>query len=154
MALSSHIEANENIDPEVDFLVELNIPSQIDIVRLVVDLGTALMELRGYESADRDAIRLAIHETLINAVVYGTHTNPDARVSVKFYFKETCFYTDILDEGEGYDLEEIPDPTLPENLLRDGGRGIFLAKQLTDNFNVEKLPNHKFRVSFCRRKKA
>ncbi len=139
---------------EIDFLVELNIPSQLDIVRLVVDLGTALMELRGYDSTDCSAIRLAIHETLVNAVTYGRVENPEARVSVKFYFKGTCFHTDIFDEGPGYSLNDIPDPTLPENILKDGGRGIFLAQQLTENYTVEKLPERGFRVSFCRRKKT
>ena len=135
-----------------DFVVELNIPSDMDLVTLVVELGTALMELRQYSTDDREAIRFAIHETLVNAIRHGNREKSDARVGVKFYFKGPCFYTDIEDEGAGFDPENLPDPTDPENILKQNGRGIFLVQQLTENFKVERLPNRGMRVSFCRLK--
>jgi serine/threonine-protein kinase RsbW len=133
-----------------DFEVDLNIPSDLELIRMVVDLGASLMEIRGYSDDDRHSIRLAIHETLINAIRHGSINHPNARVSVHFSFKDQCFHTDIEDEGAGFDLKDLPDPTAPENLLKNSGRGIFMVRQLTENFTVERLPNHGVRVSFCR----
>ena len=70
-----------------DLLVELNIPSEIELVQMVSELGVALMELRGFEEHDIHAVKLAIHETLINAIKYGSIENPAARVRIKFYLK-------------------------------------------------------------------
>ncbi len=131
-------------------LVELNIPSEMELITMVVDLGTALMELQGYVDHDTSAVKLAIHETLINAIQYGNAGNPDARVKIKFYIKEGLFFTDIDDEGRGFDPEVLNDPTTPENLLKPGGRGIFLVKNLTENFKVTKLPGKGVRVTFSR----
>jgi serine/threonine-protein kinase RsbW len=136
-----------------DFSVELDVPSEMDIIPLVVDLGTAMMKLRGYGSGDRETIRLAIHETLVNAIKHGSSGKKNARIGIRFYFKESSFYTDIEDEGDGFNPEILADPTSPENLLKPGGRGIFLVRQLTENFNVTLLPNKGVRVTFSLVKK-
>ena len=47
-----------------------------------------------------------------------------------------CFR--IEDEGPGFDPDSIPDPTAPENLLKENGRGIFLMKSLSDELTFEK----------------
>ena len=135
-----------------EFGVELNIPSEMEMIRLVEDLGTALMELKNYSSKDRDMMRLAIHETLVNAIEHGNIETAQPRITVRFFFRGPCFYTVIDDEGTGFEMENLPDPTSSENLLKPSGRGIFLAQKLTENFTVTKLPNRGFRVEFCRLK--
>lgn len=134
-------------------LVELNIPSDMDLVSMVVDLGTSMIGLKGFSADDVSALRFAIHETLVNAILYGNKDQPDARVNIKFYLKGNCFYTDIDDEGPGFDPDQLSDPTTPENLLNVHGRGIFLVKNLTEGFKVQKLPDKGVRVTFCRLKR-
>ncbi len=135
------------------FLVELNIPSEMDLVNMVVDLGTSMIGLRGFSDDDVSAVRFAIHETLVNAIKYGNKGKTSARVNIKFYLKGDCFYTDIDDEGKGFDPDTLANPTDPENLLSDHGRGIFLVKSLTEDFSVRKLPDKGVRVTFCRLKR-
>jgi len=137
-----------------DFTVELNIPSQMDMISLAVNLSSAMMEFRGYDKKDQDIIRLAIHETLINAIKYGSKDNKNARINLRFYFKESGFYTDIEDEGKGFDLKKLDDPTASKNILKPDGRGIFLVKQMTEDFKVTALPGKGFRVTFSRLKKS
>ena len=50
--------------------------------------------------------------------------------------KDFCF--SISDEGSGFDYDNLPDPTAPENLLKENGRGIFLMKSLSDKIEYEK----------------
>jgi len=135
------------------FLVELNIPSDLDLVKMVVDLGTSLIDLKGFGSDDASALRFAIHETLVNAIEYGNKNIENARVNIKFYLKGDCFYTDIEDEGSGFDPDELADPTDPENLLKANGRGIFLVRSMTEDFKVQKKPDRGVRVTFCRLKR-
>ncbi|MBN1355212.1 ATP-binding protein [bacterium] len=129
-------------------------PSEMDIIPLVVDLGTAMMKLRGYPGRDRDTIRLAIHETLVNAIQHGGSTKPDSRIRIRFYFKRSSFYTDIEDEGAGFDPDSLADPTCPENLMKPGGRGIFLVRNLTENFKITCLPKRGVRVTFSLGRKS
>ncbi len=139
--------------PAENLLVELDIPSEMILIPMVVDLGISLMEIRGYLEQDLQAVKLAIHETLVNAIQYGNRGNPSARVHIKFYIKDDCFYTDIDDEGTGFEIDALSDPTQPENILKPSGRGIFLVRNLTEDFKVTKLPNKGVRVTFCRLKK-
>lgn len=44
----------------------------------------------------------------------------------------------VEDEGEGFDYENIPDPTLPDNIKKIAGRGLFLMKTLSDELEFEK----------------
>jgi serine/threonine-protein kinase RsbW len=134
-------------------LVELNIPSDMDLVDMVVDLGTSLIQLKGFGQDDIAAIRFAIHETLVNAIQYGNKGQTEARVTIRFYLKGDCFYTDIEDEGVGFDLENLADPTDPENLLKAEGRGVFLVRSMTEDFQVQKKPDKGVRVTFCRLKR-
>jgi len=133
-------------------LVELNIPSDMDLVELVVDLGTSMIGLKGFSEDDVSAVRFAIHETLVNAIQYGNKDVEDARVNIKFYLKGDCFYTDIEDEGTGFDPDTLENPTLPENLMKEDGRGIFLVRSMTEDFKVQKKPDNGVRVTFCRLK--
>ena len=43
----------------------------------------------------------------------------------------------VEDEGLGFDYNNLPDPTSPENLEKPGGRGIFLMKNLSDEVNFK-----------------
>ena len=47
--------------------------------------------------------------------------------------QQKCLAFKISDEGCGFDHESLPDPTSPENILKIGGRGVFLMKQLSDD---------------------
>ena len=151
MTQADRVKVQQNM--EETLLVELNIPSDMDLVSMVVDLGTSMIGLKGFSADDVSALRFAIHETLVNAILYGNKEKFDARVNIKFYLKGDCFYTDIEDEGSGFDPDALADPTAPENLLNDHGRGIFLVKNLTEDFKVSKLPEKGVRVTFCRLKR-
>jgi serine/threonine-protein kinase RsbW len=53
-------------------------------------------------------------------------------VEVKVGNHDELFCIQVKDEGNGFCFNELPDPTAPENLLKDSGRGVFLMKNLAD----------------------
>ncbi len=78
--------------------------------------------------------QIAISEALINAIVHGNQENPNKFVTIDIEFDNSEFTIKIKDEGKGFNMEEIPDPTKSDNLLKEHGRGIYIIKSLVDKF--------------------
>lgn len=77
-------------------------------------------------------ILIAVTESVNNAIVHGNKEDKFKKVEVSLELQEHDLLFTISDEGEGFNYEELPDPTAPENLLQPGGRGLFLIKNLAD----------------------
>lgn len=75
---------------------------------------------------------IALTEAVNNAINHGNKNNPDKKVIVSYKKNNSNVSFTVEDEGEGFDYENIPDPTAPENLEKINGRGIFLMTNLVD----------------------
>ncbi len=79
-------------------------------------------------------ILIALTEAVTNAIVHGNKEDGSKVVTVNIKGcedKKVVFQ--VIDQGTGFDHDSLPDPTAPENLLKLGGRGVFLIKQLADS---------------------
>jgi serine/threonine-protein kinase RsbW len=76
--------------------------------------------------------RVAVTEVLANAILYGNRRDPRKRVRIEVFLDAARVRVRVTDEGPGFDPGTVPDPTLPVNLERPGGRGIFLVRRLMD----------------------
>lgn len=77
-------------------------------------------------------ILVAVTEAVNNAIQHGNKSNPDKNIEVAFKKQDNKLHFIIKDEGEGFDYENIPDPTDPANIEKINGRGVFLMKNLAD----------------------
>ncbi len=84
-------------------------------------------------------ILLAATEAVNNAIIHGNKNDIKKEIELEFIVTDDFIKIIVTDEGEGFDLEKVPDPTLPENLLNEHGRGIFIMKHFVDEIKVEKL---------------
>jgi serine/threonine-protein kinase RsbW len=75
---------------------------------------------------------VAITEAVTNAIYHGNKSDPGKKVSVSCSHSPHSIVFTITDQGPGFDYYNLPDPTAPENLEKECGRGIFLMKHLTD----------------------
>jgi len=82
---------------------------------------------------------MAIRECTVNAVVHGNRYNLNKKVHLTITRTPERVVIKIADEGEGFELEQLPDPVAEENLLRHSGRGIFIIRAFTDDFHVRRL---------------
>lgn len=89
-----------------------------------------LGELRKADWDEKDifGIRLALEEALVNAIIHGNNLDKQKVVSVDCKMSADKVWIQIADEGSGFQPEEVPDPTAPENLERPCGRGIMLMR--------------------------
>jgi serine/threonine-protein kinase RsbW len=77
-------------------------------------------------------VDLAIRESVANAVKHGNKFDESKPVEVRLARVPTGFEITVRDFGEGFDIDEIPDPTDPANLLKANGRGILFMKAFMD----------------------
>jgi serine/threonine-protein kinase RsbW len=75
---------------------------------------------------------ISVIESVNNAIVHGNKSDSTKNVSLSLSFQENAIQFYVEDEGNGFDYNNLPDPTSPENLDNPGGRGIFLIKNLCD----------------------
>jgi len=87
----------------------------------------------------RGNIHVAVFEAIRNAMDFGNNKDEKKKVKVTVEGKDNEIVFTIKDEGTGFDFNNIPDPTAPENREKITGRGIFLMKNLADK--VEFLDN-------------
>jgi serine/threonine-protein kinase RsbW len=108
--------------------VELTIASELSEARRVQSEIEQALRSGRYSDHDIFAIRLAIEEALINAIKHGNQMDRAKTVRVAYYVSQDRFDVEIVDQGPGFDPEDVPDPTSPENLERPCGRGLLLMK--------------------------
>jgi len=80
-------------------------------------------------------ILISLTEAVNNAIHHGNNNDESKSVTVQLNKKTNVLAFSVTDEGGGFDYDSLPDPTAPENLLKIGGRGVFLMKQLSDDIN-------------------
>jgi len=104
-------------------------PATIADVQLLLDkLGA---ELKLSEDTYGN-ILVAATEAVNNAIKHGNQFDPEKTVRFTYGQHEDELVIEVKDQGQGFDMTNLPDPTDPENLLRDGGRGIYLIQCLSD----------------------
>ena len=77
-------------------------------------------------------ILIAVTEAVNNAINHGNRQNPEKKVHLDFMGEDNALKFVVTDEGEGFDHENLPDPTDPANLEKISGRGVFLMRNLAD----------------------
>ncbi len=84
---------------------------------------------------------LALSEASSNAIKHGNKSNPDKFIEIAIEITPELIDVKIKDEGKGFNPNEVPNPTEPENLLKESGRGLFIIKAFVDDFSYEFLPD-------------
>ncbi len=84
---------------------------------------------------------VAVTEAVNNAIIHGNQCDVQKVATLIVHVASTSITFVISDQGRGFDPDAVPDPRLPENLLREGGRGVFLIRQLADNVDYTVTPS-------------
>lgn len=117
------------------------IPSRIQELQRMERLAKTIGKRYGLSQDQIINLAIAMTETVSNAILHGNKEDPKKKVYITFWVKEDALYMDVQDEGEGFDLSKVEDPTLPENLMKERGRGIFILKNLVDEVSFSFSPH-------------
>lgn len=85
-------------------------------------------------------VLLAVTEATTNAIIHANKLDANKRVTIDVEVIDSKMIVKVKDEGEGFEPAEIPDPTEPENLLKDHGRGIYLMRVYMDDLEYKRTP--------------
>jgi serine/threonine-protein kinase RsbW len=118
--------------------VERLLDSTLESVDTAEAVAMGVASQAGFSEDDRNAIGMAVRECMVNAVVHGNQYNARKKVQLSIAATGERLTVKITDEGAGFDLDSLPDPLAPENLLNQSGRGIFLIRAFMDEFSVER----------------
>ena len=124
--------------------VRLQIPSLFDMVDLVQVLSDRMGQLAAFDEDAVHWVGVAVRESVINAIKHGNREHPDKTVIVEFAFTPldapTELVVKVIDQGEGFEAEEVADPLAPENILKSSGRGIFFMRSFMDDVQLNRGP--------------
>jgi len=118
---------------------KLQIASRMEGITEVEGLINELCEEFGVEETHYGEILIAMTEAVNNAVVHGNKLDASKMVDLEVRTEGQVLEFRISDQGPGFDFDNIPDPTAPENLEKPNGRGVFLMRQLADSCEFEEL---------------
>lgn len=82
-------------------------------------------------------ILIAVTEAVNNAINHGNGNDTSKNVKIEVQESDKKIKFSVCDEGRGFDFNNLPDPTAPENLEKESGRGIFLMTSLADSVAFE-----------------
>jgi len=108
--------------------------SEIKNVSHVEELVSEAVSAGGICEENYGKILIALTEAVNNAILHGNGQDPEKKVSVSYETTQDnqMLFFNIKDQGCGFNPNDIPDPTDPDNLEKPNGRGVFLMKNLAD----------------------
>ncbi len=109
-------------------------PTSIADVESLIDTTCADLALNEDQYGN---ILIAVTEAVNNAIIHGNQMNAGLMVYVGVLNNEEWVCFSVKDQGKGFSPDDVPDPTAPENLLKENGRGIFLMRNLSDEVTYE-----------------
>lgn len=112
--------------------ISIQVPSIIENIRIIESFIDNAKEKYHLDDDMYGNIMIAVTEAVNNAIKHGNAGDRSKNVFLSLNLKDSLLKFVIKDEGRGFDYQNLPDPTEPENLQKIGGRGIFLMKHLSD----------------------
>lgn len=82
-------------------------------------------------------LMLLLSEAVSNAIEHGNELDPNKTAEIVVEITEDEVVAMVKDEGKGFQPSEQENPLTEENLLKDGGRGVFLLKELSDEMEYQ-----------------
>ena len=136
---SQHLNNNKITElAEPKFFLEIeSTPNNLITVEEFVNYFS--VEL-GLDQEKINGLLLAVTEATTNAIIHGNKNNKLKMVRIAVYVEGNDISIVIKDEGKGFDPSIIPDPTDPENLLKDSGRGLYLMRVYMDGLSYNQTP--------------
>ncbi|MFB3815455.1 MAG: ATP-binding protein [Terriglobales bacterium] len=119
--------------------LDMDFPATPAAITPVVDTVLAVVRDQGCAKGKEFEVETAVREALANAIRHGCGSDPTKQVRCCVACDELHGMLIIVrDPGPGFDVRNLPDPTMAENLYSEHGRGIFLINQLMDEVKIER----------------
>jgi serine/threonine-protein kinase RsbW len=117
--------------------IKIVIPSITENIRIIESFIDNAKEKFQLDDDIYGNIMIAVTESVNNAIMHGNKSDKSKSVTLSLSLNQNTINFTIMDEGKGFDFQNLPDPTSPENIDKPSGRGIFLMKHLSDEVSFK-----------------
>ncbi len=111
----------------------LNIPSSVDQIEKVDEFVESFAISLGFDHDALADIGICVTELVMNAIVHAHKEQADIPVKIQIESKKDGLRVAVRDFGPGFETDSLPDPTSPENIFEDHGRGILIVRAMMDD---------------------
>lgn len=94
----------------------------------------------GLDEERMNGLLLSVTEATTNAIIHGNKSDKSKHVFINVTANEHTLTIVVRDQGTGFNPSEVPDPTHPDNLLKDSGRGLYLMRVYMDELHYNNTP--------------
>ncbi len=117
--------------------IRIEVPALTENIRMIESFIDNAREQFQLDDDIYGNIMIAVTEAVNNAIKHGSNNDTSKNVLLTLTLEESTIKFRIEDQGQGFNYQDLPDPTSPENLEKPGGRGIFLMKHLSDEVDFK-----------------
>jgi serine/threonine-protein kinase RsbW len=117
--------------------VNIVIPSSPEFIGPIISFFHTLFKNKGIEDLVVSNVVTSVIEAIANAITHGNKTDVTKKIAIAIHVDQHTLNIEIQDEGNGFDVANLPNPLAPENLLKPSGRGIFLIKSFMDRVEFD-----------------
>jgi serine/threonine-protein kinase RsbW len=117
--------------------ISIQVPSLMENIRMIESFIDNAKERFHLDDDIYGNIMIAVTEAVNNAIKHGNASDKSKNVHLSLSLDDSMIKFVIKDEGQGFNYQNLPDPTAPENIEKPGGRGIFLMRHLSDEVDFK-----------------
>lgn len=108
-----------------------------ELEKFILDIANDI----GLDNDRTNSLSLSFSEAVSNSIVHGNKSDSSKKIKIKVEVAQDKIIITIKDEGKGFNIESVPDPTKPENILKDSGRGIHIMKSFLNDLRYNFTPD-------------
>jgi serine/threonine-protein kinase RsbW len=120
---------------------KIKIESSLENLRIVENAIDETTTILGISQDNYGKILVSTMEAVNNAILHGNRSDPKKIVEIDIIHNANELKIKVADEGPGFRPENIPDPTIPENIEALNGRGVYLMSHLADKIKYNRKGN-------------
>ena len=117
------------------------IESDPELLPEVEEFFLSIAEELKLNETQQNNLTLSASEAVSNSIVHGNKLDRSKKVEITVTINDTKIEIKFKDEGKGFDPKAVPDPTAPENILKDSGRGLHIMRSFLDDLRYNFTPS-------------
>jgi serine/threonine-protein kinase RsbW len=131
--------------------IEVSIGSALEYLDLVQTVTDCITSFMGFDEDTAHWIGMSVRESVTNAIQHGNKLDQGKKVDICFEVGQANLEITVRDQGSGFQIDKLPNPLAPENLLKPSGRGIFYIRSFMDEVEFKALSQGGMEVHMVKR---
>ncbi|MBU1098604.1 MAG: ATP-binding protein [Ignavibacteriae bacterium HGW-Ignavibacteriae-2] len=115
-------------------------PSDPDLLPEIEEYILDIAEQANLNPEKYNNLALSVAEAASNCIKHGNNNDSSKNLEINVKFSDKVIEVTFKDQGKGFDLGNVADPTAPENILKDHGRGIHIMRSFLDDIRYNFTP--------------